>query len=105
MAWCAVNQRRREIGVRLAVGAAPADVVTMIVGDSLRLAAAAVIIGLPLALGSSFAVKPMLFEVSPFDLATMIGVVGLLIGCATAAAYLPAREASRIDPVETLRAQ
>jgi ABC-type antimicrobial peptide transport system permease subunit len=103
--WCAVNQRRREIGVRLAIGAEPANVVTMIVVESLCIVAIAVAIGLPLALVASFAVKPFLFEVSPADPATLIAVVVLLTGCAMAAAYLPARYASRIDPIETLRVQ
>jgi putative ABC transport system permease protein len=103
--WCAVNQRRHEIGVRLAIGAAPGDVVRMIVGESLRVALSALAAGLPLALAASFAVRPLLFEVSSTDPTTMSAVVGVLILCAMAAAYIPARDASRIDPVETLRAQ
>jgi hypothetical protein len=103
--WCAVNQRRREIGVRLAIGAESGDVVMMIITESLRVVAVALVIGMPLALGASFAVRPLLFEVSPTDPATMVTVVVLLVVSAIAAAYLPARAASRIDPVETLRAQ
>jgi predicted lysophospholipase L1 biosynthesis ABC-type transport system permease subunit len=103
--WCAVNQRRREIGVRLAVGAGSGDIVTMVVVESLHVVAIALSVGLPLALAASFAVKPFLFEVSPMDPATIAVVVVLLAGSALAAAYLPARYASRIDPVETLRAQ
>ena len=103
--WCTVNQRRREIGVRLAIGAEPHDVVMMVIAESLRVVVIAVVIGLPLAFGASLAVKPLLFEVRPTDPATVAAVVVLLICSAVAAAYLPARHASRIDPVETLRAQ
>jgi predicted permease len=101
--WCAVNQRRREIGVRLAVGADPSRVVTMIIVESLRIIAIAVAIGVPFAFVASFAVRPFLFEVSPADPATIGAIVTLLSGSALAAAYLPARYASQIDPVETLR--
>jgi len=103
--WRTVHQRRREIGIRLAVGAEPADVVRMVLVESLGVVAWALLTGLPLSVAASFAVKPFLFEVSPVDPATMSAVVVLLIGCAMAAAYLPARYASRVDPIQALRVQ
>jgi predicted permease len=103
--WCAVSDRRREIGVRLAVGADPRRITRMIIGDSLRQIAAAVAVGAPLALATSTAlIKPLLFEISPADPATMALACIVLAICGVGSAYLPARRAGATDPVETLRA-
>ena len=102
---CSVTERRREIGVRLAIGADPRRIVGMVVSDCLRLVGAAVALGIPLAWASSTLLKPLLFEVTPADPITMTAVVVALTSCAVASSYLPARRAGAIDPVETLRAQ
>ena len=101
--WCAVRQRTREIGVRLALGAAPLDIVRLVLGESARVTAAGLVIGLPIALGVSRGIRAMFFEVSPADPLTLaIVCVGLLAG-AFAASYPPARRAGRVDPTVALR--
>ena len=98
-----VRQRTREIGMRLALGAAPADILRMVIGMAARLALIGLLAGLPLALLTTRAVRSLLIGVSPNAPATL-GVVAVgLAAAAIAAAYLPAHRASRIDPVEVLR--
>ena len=101
--WCAVHQRTREIGVRLALGAAPLDIVRLVLGESARVTAAGLVIGLPIALGVSRGLRAMLFEVSPADPLTLGAVCAALITGALAASYLPARRAGRVDPTVALR--
>jgi putative ABC transport system permease protein len=103
--WCTVRQRRREIGIRLAIGAEPRRIVRMVLTDSTRLVLIAVAVGAPAAFAAAGALKPLLFEVSPVDPATFLFVCVGLTAVALAAAYGPARHASRIDPVEILRAE
>jgi len=102
----AVSQRTREIGVRMALGARVADVLTMVIGHGLRL----IICGLGIGLAGAFALgriltrmEYMLYDVSPTDPATILGAVFLLTVAALAACYLPARRAARIDPMVALR--
>lgn len=98
-----VSLRRREIGVRVAMGAAPRDVMGLVVRQSLRLVATGGAIGLGLALPLAFALRAVLFGVSPVDplaLAPTLGAVGLV---AVVAAAFPARRAARLDPVRALR--
>ena len=100
--WYAVRQRTREIGVRLALGAAPRDIVRLVLGESARVVAAGLVIGVPVALGVSRAIRAMLFEVSPTDPLTLaVACIGLVAG-ALAASYLPARRAGRVDPTVAL---
>jgi ABC-type antimicrobial peptide transport system permease subunit len=98
-----VTERRREIGIRMALGADRASVLRMILGQGLGLAAAGIIVGL----GASFAMgrvlTSMLFGVNPTDPATLGAVVGLITGVALTACYLPARSATRVDPMIVLR--
>lgn len=101
--WCAVRQRTREIGVRLALGAAPIDIVRLVLAESARVACAGLVIGLPIALAVSRGLRAMLFEVSPADPPTLAVVCAGLIVLALAASYLPARRAGRIDPTVALR--
>jgi putative ABC transport system permease protein len=101
--WFAVRQRTREIGVRLALGAAPATMLRMVIGDSLRLVVIGVAAGIPLAFAATRALRSLLFDVSPSDLLTFGSATLLLAAAAIAATYLPARRASRIAPVEVLR--
>ena len=99
-----VVQRTREIGVRLALGAQPGQVVGAVVGQGLGLACVGVGLGLAGAWGATRVLTGMLFEVTPTDPATL-GAGALLLTVVTAvASYLPARRAARIDPVAALRA-
>ena len=99
----ATVQRTHEIGLRLALGAAPRAVVRMVVGGALGLAGAGVAAGLLAALVTSQALASLLFEVSPTDATTLAFVSLLLLLVATAAAYVPARRAARVDPLVALR--
>lgn len=98
-----VIQRTREIGVRLALGAAPAQVRGMLVGQGMRLAAVGVGIGLVGALLLAHLMAALLFGVEARDPLTYAGVAGVLIAVAAAASFLPARRAARIAPTEALR--
>jgi putative ABC transport system permease protein len=99
-----VVQRTREIGVRLALGAQPGQVVGAVVGQGLGLACVGVGLGLAGAWGATRVLTGLLFEVTPTDPATL-GAGALLLTVVTAvASYLPARRAARIDPVAALRA-
>ena len=99
----AVSQRTREIGLRMAIGARPADVSRMIVRRGLTLTVAGLAIGMAAALGLSQYVRSQLFGVQPSDPLTMTLVVLLMMVVAAVAAYLPARRAARIDPAVALR--
>ncbi len=99
----AVARRRREIAVRMALGAERSQVVTLVVRDALALVAAALAIGLATALATSRALAHFLFGVSPRDPATFAAVLVVLAAAGALAAWYPARRASRLDPVEVLR--
>jgi putative ABC transport system permease protein len=99
----AVAQRTREIGIRLALGARRSEVVRMVVQQAALLAFAGLILGLSLAFGASRLIRSLLFGVEPSDAVTYGAVALGLLGTALLASYLPARRASRIDPVRALR--
>jgi putative ABC transport system permease protein len=98
-----VAQRRREIGVRMALGAQPRDVVADVLGQGLRLALLGVGVGIGLALAATRLINSLLFGTSPTDVATFAGVATLLIVVAIAASLVPALRASRVDPLVALR--
>jgi putative ABC transport system permease protein len=98
-----VSRRTREIGVRMALGARPQEVVRMVLRQGLTLAAAGLALGLAVAFVVARAIASLLFEVRPHDPATFVVVTGLLALVATLACYIPARKASRVDPMEALR--
>jgi ABC-type antimicrobial peptide transport system permease subunit len=100
-----VAQRKREVGIRLAVGATLQDVTALFVGDGLAMSAIGAICGLLAALATTRLMKSLLFEVSPADPATYIVASIATILAAILGSYLPARKAARVDPVETLRAE
>lgn len=100
-----VSQRRREIGLRLAIGASPSDVVSMFVRDGAELILAGLAVGLAGALAMGRAISSLLFGVAPTDPATLAIVIGVLATAAVCATYLPARRAARVDPSEALRAE
>ena len=99
----AVVQRTREIGIRLAIGARPADVLRLIVGQATRIAAIGVGVGVVGALVLTRLMTALLFDVSPFDPVAFAAAAGLLLGVATVASYLPARRAASIDPQSAIR--
>jgi predicted permease len=101
----AVNTRRRELAIRVALGAAPAGLVTHVVRGGLRLTLAGVVIGVAGALGLSRFLRTMLFGLTPHDPATIGAVVLALTLVTGAACYLPARRAAAADPLETMRAE
>jgi ABC-type antimicrobial peptide transport system permease subunit len=101
----AVSQRVREIGIRIALGAQPAKILSMILSQGLLLAAFGVAIGLAGALAVTGLAKSLLFEVTPTDPITYMGVALVLVSAAIIASYLPARRAAAIDPIEALRAE
>ena len=98
-----VAQRRREIGVRMALGASPHDVTADVMGQGLRLAAVGVILGIALALAATRLLTTLLYGTSPTDVATFASVATLLIAVAAGASALPALHASRVDPLVALR--
>lgn len=99
----AVARRTMEIGVRMAVGADRAAVVRLITGDAMRLVALGVAGGIVVVLGLGGYVAGQLYDVTPTDPTTLTGAVVLLASAAWAAAWLPARRASRVDPLTALR--
>ena len=96
----AVTGRRRELGVRMALGADPRSVSRMVVRDGLRPVGWGLLVGLLAAVPAAFLLKSLLYEVQPFDLPTLFAVPLLLASAALAACWLPARRASRIDPID-----
>jgi predicted permease len=99
----AVNQRRREIGVRLALGAAPADVRWLVLKQGLILAAIGSVAGAGLAIVLARGVEARLFGVTPWDLPSLLFSAGMLSLVAMVASWTPARRAARVDPVDALR--
>jgi ABC-type antimicrobial peptide transport system permease subunit len=97
-----VARRTREIGVRLALGATRGHVVLLAIGEALRPVMVGAVLGLVLALASSRFVQAFLFNVSAIDPLALAGAVIALVLVAVCAAWLPARRASRLDPVAAL---
>ena len=98
-----VRERASEIGVRLSLGATPADVRRLVLAEALRLAAAGAVLGLGGALAASRVVRGLLFGVHPLDPLSLLGATLLLVGAGVLAAWLPARRAARVDPAVALR--
>jgi len=99
----AVSHQTRELGVRLALGATPDRLRAMILRQAWTVAGAGALTGLLGALAGSRLITSMLFEVTPTDPAALLGACGLLLAVALLAAYIPARRATRVDPMVALR--
>ena len=100
-----VSQRTQEFGVRMALGAEPTAVRRMMIGQGLRLAAIGVAIGVAGAFGVTRLIGSLLYDVTPTDPLSFAAVVTLMLGVAAAAAYLPARRATKVDPMVALRTE
>ena len=101
----AVIRSRRELGIRLALGARPRSLRTMVVTRCVTVAAAGLVVGLPLAYAATKAFAHMLYGVGPLDPAVSIFTIAIVLATAMAAASIPAWRASRVDPVIALRAE
>ena len=98
-----VTLRRRELGVRIALGAQPAAVAAMVTGQGLALSAGGVVVGLVLVVIVARFLRSFLFEVAPTDPVTLGGATLLLVVFALAASWIPARRAARVNPIEAMR--
>jgi putative ABC transport system permease protein len=100
-----VAQRTREIGVRMALGARPGDIMRLVLGRALGLTAVGAAIGAAGAIGLTRFMTTLLFDTEPTEPAVFAAVVGGLVLVALAASLLPGRTASRVDPLVALRAE
>jgi predicted permease len=101
----AVMERIPEVGVRLAIGARPRDIVRLILGDGARLGLVGIGLGLAVALAGAGALQDLLFQVPPRDPLSLAAVAGVLFATTLLAAWLPAWRAGRVNPVSALRAE
>jgi len=100
-----IVQRRRELGIRVALGATRSGLVALVIGQALRYAVAGVLVGLLGAVAAGRLIRSLLFGVMPTDALTLASVTLLLLGVVSFAALWPARRASRVDPVASLRCE
>ena len=100
-----VSQRTREIGIRIAIGAGPGEIVRLVLGRGLGLALIGVGIGLGVALVASRVMGSLLYEIQPRDPATFISVPVVLTIVALVASLIPALRAMRVDPIVALRTE
>jgi putative ABC transport system permease protein len=99
----AVSQRSHEIGIRMALGAQPADVLRLVVREGLRLTLLGTLIGGAASIVAARWIASDLYGIKAWDPATLAGVAGLLVNVALLACYIPARRATRVDPMRALR--
>jgi len=101
----AVARRTREVGIRMSLGADARQVVAMVVGSGMKLVLVGGVLGLALSAAVTWLLQSFLYGVSTTDVATFVAIPALLTAVAALAAFLPARRASRVDPVEALRSE
>ncbi len=100
-----VARRTSEFGVRVALGATPSDIVSLVLRYALVLISAGLVLGAPLAFSSTRLAASMVANLSAEALAPMIVAIGVMVAIALLAAYLPARRATRVDPLVALRSE
>ena len=98
-----VSQRIHEIGIRMALGASSVQVMRMVIGSGLQLAVVGIAVGILVSLGATRSLTTLLYQVAPNDPLTFVAVPILFVAVAMAACYLPARRATRVDPIVALR--
>jgi len=98
-----VSQRTREIGVRMALGAQPGSVLQLILKEAGRLTAGGLVLGIVCSLAAAALMSKLLFGVRSWDMPTLAAVAVLLSVAALLASYIPARRASKVDPIVALR--
>src|SRR5688572_3935912 len=101
----AVVQRQREVGIRIALGAAPRTVKSMFVYRGMILSGIGIVVGAVVAAGLTRLMSSLLFGVTPLDVVTFVAAAAFLAVAALLASYVPARRAATIDPMETLKAE
>jgi putative ABC transport system permease protein len=100
-----VEQRRREIGVRLALGARRSDILRLIIGRVTAMAIASIALGILIAVPAMQLLRALLYQVTPGDPSVFVGLAGVVLAVTLLAGYIPARRATRVDPLVTLRAE
>ncbi|MFY9573745.1 MAG: ABC transporter permease, partial [Blastocatellia bacterium] len=100
-----VNQRLKEMGIRMALGATPRDVFVLVMKDGMKLAGIGIVIGLLSTFVLTRIVSTQFYEVSPSDPITLLGASFIMLAIASLATFLPARKATRVEPVTALRYQ
>ncbi len=99
------NQRRAEIGIRMALGALPGEIARKVLSESLLLTIWGLLMGLPLAIGLGFMARAAFFDVTPFDPFALLGTILALASASAVAVWLPARRAAHIDVLSALRSE
>ncbi len=102
---CLVNERRRELAIRLALGAQPGALARLVTAQGLALASAGVVLGLIVAQLAGGLLRAVLFQIRPSDLTSMAAASGLLLAAAAIACLAPARRAARVAPIEGLKVE
>jgi ABC-type antimicrobial peptide transport system permease subunit len=100
-----VGQRHRELGIRVAVGAKPSDILRLVVFEGAHLALGGVTLGLLAAFAVTRLMKTLLYEVNASDPVTLFGTATILVMVAVLASYVPARRATQVDPTAVLRSE
>lgn len=100
-----VGRRTHELGIRMALGAQPGSVLSMILRETLALTGIGIAVGIPCAVGTAQLIKHLLFNVTPYDPATLALVPLVLVAVGALASYIPARRAMKVDPMIALRCE